>query len=301
MNATLTLDTIKAAQNNDLTATGQVIAATESRITKLAGKAARRMATNGDRFAEYAEEFEQVGRIAVWESLSRFTGDTVDSFFAFMYATVENKLMDSVREERNGATGADHDAVKVFASMLPMADGDVYLAEKLAQTVPPKGRRLSADRANAARMAWQGADSLDAPAPVAEGHGEGDIYGTLGETLSNTYGVPEDLITTDDLNKEDRRVKHALVNGILDSMGDGQRHVIRASFGIDPVPLYGYGANHNDDELAADMGTTVLKVRDARTKGLKSFAKRYVKAVATTPERAEEMTAAAAKNLTRQG
>jgi hypothetical protein len=228
----------------------------------------------------------------VWESLPRFEGDSVDSFYGFIYATVEARLLDATRETRTGATGADSDAVKVFGQMLKTADGDPFLAEKLCQTVPAKGRRLSADRASAARMAWQGTDSLDVPAPNA---GD-DVYSSLAESLE----IPADLITTADLNKEDARVKHALINGILDVMGTAQRDVIRHSFGIGGVEDFGYGREDNrDEELAAFLGTTVSSLRPNRSKGLKSFAKRYVKAAATSPEHAEELSAAAARNLSR--
>lgn len=163
---TLTIDAIRTAQGNDIesaAALSEILEATASRVDGLAAKAAHRMAATGDRLESYREEFAQVGRIAVWEALPRFTGETVDSFYAFVYSTVESKLMDAARWERNGAAGADKDAVIIFGSALEEAKGDVYLAEKLAQTSPPKGKRLSADRANAARLSWQGTIYLDRP------------------------------------------------------------------------------------------------------------------------------------------
>lgn len=174
---TVTMDDIRAAQNSDLAATTLVIQATESRVSGLANKAAHRMAATGDRLESYREEFAQIGRIAVWDALARFTGDTVDNFFGYIYATVEATLMDAAREERNGAAGADKDAVKTFGAVLrDQAQGDVYLAERLVQELPT-GKRLGADRANAARMAWQGSASLDAPAAGTESF-------TLGESLA---------------------------------------------------------------------------------------------------------------------
>lgn len=262
----LTIEDVRAAQGNDLAATATVITATESRVGRLAATAAQRM---GYQTAEYREEFEQVGRIAVWESLKRFDGETVDDFYAFVYRTVENALMDAVRSERNGATGADADAMKVFASMLTVAGGDVYLAERISQTLPPKGRRLGPDRANAARMAWQGTVSVDAPTGAAEGR-------SYAETLATDYGIPEDLITSGDITSERKREKHALVHAVLDTMSHRYRHVVKASFGIDPVPLYGHGrVDNNDDELAADMGLSVKQVRDSRKLGMQAFEKRY--------------------------
>jgi hypothetical protein len=53
--------------------------------------------------------------------------------------------------------------VKVFMSMMELADNDAHKAEALAQTEPAKGLRLSAERAKAARVAWQGNVSIDQP------------------------------------------------------------------------------------------------------------------------------------------
>ncbi|MFF4952264.1 sigma factor [Streptomyces chattanoogensis] len=309
MTDNLTLEQITTAQANELDAVTAVINATESRVAKLADKAARRMASGGPRYEDYREEFAQTGRIAVWEALGRFQPGTVDGFFAFIYKTVENALMDAVREERNGAAGADKDAIKVFGEMLAMADGDVFLAEKMAQTVPPKGKRLSADRANAARMAWQGTESLDAP-PALEANRDrqysastgGNNVMSIAEMIAGSIGIPEELITAEDLNREESRIKHAVVTSILDVMGDGQRVVIKHSFGIGGYTFYGHGASGDDEGLADEIDSTVLKVRDARTKGLKSFAKKYVKTVeASDPGYAAELTEAAALNLSRGG
>ncbi|WP_030240720.1 MULTISPECIES: sigma factor [unclassified Streptomyces] len=180
----LSIETIRAAQGNDLPAVAEVIKATESRIEVLARKAANRMAPHGGpRFYDYADEFAQVGRVAVWDLLKRFTDTTAEAFLKLTYTTVEATLKDAVRAERNGNAGADENAVKVFAAMLEAADGDVYEAAKLAQTLPPKGKRLSADRAEAARLAWQGALSLDKPVKgLGQGVDENDV--TLADTVS---------------------------------------------------------------------------------------------------------------------
>jgi len=191
--STITIDDVRAAMNNDLDATARVIEATDSRVTGLANKAAHGMASTGDRLDNYREEFAQVGRIAVWEALPRFTGETLDSFFAFIYATVEGKLMDATRQERNGAAGVDKDATKTFGAVLrDMADGNVLLAERLCQTALPAGKRLSADRANAARMAWQGAVSLDAPAAM-DGSASYSVPNGVGEHLWESLSVADEM------------------------------------------------------------------------------------------------------------
>lgn len=295
----LTIDQVRAAQDSDLDATTAVITALEPRLRSLAFEAARRMGHGGGRLADYVDEFMQVGRVAVWEALPRFQGDTVDAFYGYVHSTVQARLLDAVREERH--SGADREAVKTFQAMLKLSSNDAALAEKLCQTVPPKGRRLSAERAHAARLAHETTLSLDAPAPVAEGYGDTSIMGMLSETVASDLGIPDDLVTPDDLTTEASRVKHAIVHSVLDLMGSNQRTVIRYSFGIAGCPCYGYGDRGDDEGLSAEIGMTVPQVRDARSKGLKAFAKRYIKVVARDAEHAAELTAAAAENLGRGG
>jgi RNA polymerase sigma factor (sigma-70 family) len=306
MTETLTLALIADAQTNGFAGLEAVNEAMTGRIEKLADAAARRMTQNGMRFEDFREDFRQDGALAMFEALPRFEGDTVDAFYAFMWATIENALKDKVREARN--QGADEDALKVFASMLEKADGDVYLAEKFAQTVPPKGRRLSADRAQAARMAWQGAASLDAPAVTVDGPSAGSVSQgdyqasySLAEGLASSLGVPDDLVTAEDITSEERRQKHAIVNAILATMSDNQANALRLSYGIGDVQCFGTGDAGDLPGLAAALGLDIIPARDARVKGHKAFAKRYIKAVAKDDVEAKELTDAAAINLGRGG
>jgi RNA polymerase sigma factor (sigma-70 family) len=178
----LTVETIEAAKTNDLAAISTVVEETEGRIKALADKFARRMsAHSGSMFAHYREEFAQIGRVTVWESIARHQGASIDSFFAFMHHTVEGAMRHHARVDR--CSGADVDAQKVFSTMLDEAEGDPFKAEKLAQTLPPKGRRLSADRAQAARMAWMGAVSIDAQS--------GDDDSSIAHTLAAHDEEPE--------------------------------------------------------------------------------------------------------------
>ncbi|MFJ9671104.1 sigma factor [Streptomyces sp. NPDC101221] len=263
----LTLETIKAAQDNDLNAITEVIKATETRI----GHIAYRLGASADQ----RDEFTQVGRVAVWEALPRWEGDSVDSFYAFMHRTVEGKIKDASREERaQGATGADRDALAVFAACLKEAKGDVDAAEHLCGTLPPKGRRLSPERARAARLAWEGTVSLDMPNTDDEG-------GSLAEIIASDYGVPDDLITVDDLNAEDKRRKSAVVRAVIDSMGAKQAYALRARWGID-APESGTGAEA-DAEVAEAIGVTPSQVGSIRNKAHRSFANRYGKITGLTP------------------
>jgi hypothetical protein len=299
--STLTLDQIRDAQLNGFAGLEAVNSAMTGRIAKLAEAAARRIDPSaGAWYRENREDFRQDGALAMFEALPRFDGDTVDAFYAFMWSTIENTLKDKVREERNG--GADADAVKIFGAMVEKADGDVYLAEKFAQTLPPKGRRLGADRAQAARLAWQGAASLDAP-PAKEHYtgvaqmGDYAALPCLGEQLASSLGIPEDLLTADDMTAEENRVKHAMVWAILDSMSANQANALRHSYGIGGAQCFGTGIDGDLLGLAAFLGVEMTQARDARTKGHKAFAKRYIKAAARSEEEAKELTEAAAINL----
>lgn len=170
----LSIDVIRAAQSNDMAAVTEVINATEPTVARLARKASARL-NNGN----LVDEFSQAGRVAMWEALSRFTGDSEAEFFGFVIRTVESTLHNAVRDEKTGGAVVDKDAVWVYSTMLVKADGDPYLAEKLAQTEPKAGARLSADRAHAARLAYRGSVSLDA--------GDED-----GGTLADTLVAPQD-------------------------------------------------------------------------------------------------------------
>ncbi|MQS40020.1 sigma-70 family RNA polymerase sigma factor, partial [Streptomyces katsurahamanus] len=212
----ITMDTIKAAQTNDLSAIAEVVKAMESRIANIAYKAGSS--------AEQRDEYAQIGRIEVWEALNRFSGETVDSFFAFMHQTVANRLKDARQVERmQGATGADIDAMKVFNTCMKEANGDIDVAERLCQTLPPKGRRLSAERAHAARLAWDLPVSLDMPV-------DNDGF-SLTDTLVSDYGVPDDLVEVRDITADKRRRRIETVRAVIDSMGAKQAHILKATYG----------------------------------------------------------------------
>lgn len=153
----ITLAHIYAAQSNDFEAITAVLAEMDERTTRLGNEAAQRMTGYGDN----REDFTQDAREAVLAAIPRYIGASVDGFLGFLYSSAQNALKDKVRAARY--QGVDKDAVKVFMSMMELADSDAHKAEALAQTEPAKGLRLSAERARAARVAWQGSVSLDQP------------------------------------------------------------------------------------------------------------------------------------------
>jgi hypothetical protein len=172
----LTIEHIRAAQDHDLDALKVLITNMDERITRLAAQAARRL--NGD----HREDFEQDAREALFLALPRVEGDDIDRAIGFLYSSMADALKDKVRAARY--VGVDKDAVKVFMSVMDDADGDPHKAEQLAQTVPAKGLRLSADRAHAARLAFVGSVSMD---KAFHGDDEDNF------TFTNTLGVTDEL------------------------------------------------------------------------------------------------------------
>jgi RNA polymerase sigma factor (sigma-70 family) len=172
----LTIAQVRAAQANDTFGIAAVLTEMEERISRLASQAARRLNDSGS----YREDFAQDAREALFLALPRAEGDDVDRVIGFLYSSMADALKDKVRAARY--VGVDKDAVKVFMSVLEDAEGDPYKAEQLAQTVPPKGLRLSADRANAARLAWQGAVSIDK---------ESDDDASIADTLAVVDETPQ--------------------------------------------------------------------------------------------------------------
>ncbi|WP_052509606.1 sigma-70 family RNA polymerase sigma factor [Kitasatospora griseola] len=263
---TLTLETIRQAQDKDLAAVTEVIKATESRVTSMAHK----FASSSDQ----RDEFAQVARVAVWEAIARFDGDTVDSFFAFMTRTAEMTMRDAVRTEKNqGATGADHAALKTFAACAREANGDLDVAQALCQTLPPKGRRLSPDRARAARMAYEGPISLDMP--------NAETGADISDMIASDYGIPDDLVEPADITRDQRDRKIKTVRAVLDSMGAKGSYILKATYGIDPVVCLGTGAEA-DEELAEILDTKPATVRVLRNQAHKSFESRYSKVTGLT-------------------
>jgi hypothetical protein len=268
--------------------------------------------------------------------------------------------------------------------MVERAEGDLFLAEQLAQTIPPKGKRLSADRANAARLAWQGNASLDqqsgdddtaliftliAPQDEAQdvirpkvGRGAAaealavlrsyvttprdtqartELLGALRGVASgadvdileehitlpreafarkavlSALGILRSYVSTiadgvlaDDLRSEaddrsdDRAAKNGTVNAVLGAM-DARAHVqaeaLRYSYGIADHTCYGTGDSGDLDGLADALGVSAIQARDARSRGHKGFAKRYIAAIATDQDHALALSAVAAERLGRGG
>ena len=155
----ITIDTIRAAAANDITAFAQVNDELSSRIDTVAWRAANRMASSAP---THYEEYAQIARIAAWECLSSFTGETVDHFFGHVVNTMTARVADVAQVERTrGAAGISTKALSHFAKAVHLCDGDVHAAEKLVQEMPYSNGKMSATTAHSVRLAWGGADHLE--------------------------------------------------------------------------------------------------------------------------------------------
>ena len=288
MSAELTIETIRRAKANDIEAVSEVIRAIEPRaLRQVAGYASKLPSRDSH------DDLAQEARLAVWDAVRRFEGDSADSFRKFVYHTVENTLKDAARDERH--QGSDADALKVFGKMLLEANGDPFLAEKLCATVPPKARRLGKDRPYAARLAWQGGPSLDMR---VAGSGEGTQ--TLLEALAADLEVPADLVTADDLNYEERRKKVAKVHAVLDAMGSRQATVLRLTFGIAAECEGKAISPMTAEDIAAELGIQITTVRVTLSAAKRSFGTRWIRLVATSAEHAQELTDAMNEQLSKR-
>ncbi|WP_459649464.1 sigma-70 family RNA polymerase sigma factor [Kitasatospora sp. Ki12] len=227
---------------------------------------ANHYASDGGRLdRDLAEDLAQDARYALWQAIERFEGDDPAQWFAYADRTIAGALADKRREMTR--QGASRQAAKDFETALSMCGGDPYEAERFC-TDPPAGfRRLSPEGAWAARMAWQGIWSLDAPAAGGGTH-------TLGDHIADTVGVPADLVEQGDVERHRRYVIRDAVHATLNKMGPMQGYILRADFGIVPVPLY--GPDVPDSDLAADMGITERQVRQGRYLGRRRFAELYL-------------------------
>ncbi|MDO0926804.1 sigma factor [Streptomyces sp. TG1A-8] len=253
----LTAQQIAAAQNNDLTAVTAVIEATEERVIQLA----RRYATTGGRTdADLMNDLAQVGRVAVWEGLSRFTGSSVAEFFTFMDRTVSGKLSD----ERKTVTrqGVSRSIAAEFEKALSMAAGDPYEAERLCTLTEVMGtKRMTAETAYAARISWQGAEYLDAPVGENEN-------ATVADTLTN-YAIARNE-ANDELSDRQRENKRR-VHETLDLLPAEQEAILSAEYGIGDFPCVGADDYRGLAEVAGISYTAVESVRDEARKNFKTL------------------------------
>jgi hypothetical protein len=159
----ITIEIIKAAQENDLQAVACVVGEMSSRNEIAAKHAARKLLALP--FTEAVDHMRVAADSALWEFIATADVDsfrTADDFRARAYRFVEQSLRSEARAIRGIGESVTPNMMKAFNKAVERADGDVALAEKLAQ-IHPYGNtgRLSPALAYAARLAWEGCISAD--------------------------------------------------------------------------------------------------------------------------------------------
>ncbi|MEW2302598.1 sigma factor [Streptomyces sp. NPDC006655] len=268
----LTVEQIRAAAANDLQAVTEVLAALEPRIGQLANKYA---ANGGVRNHDLAEDLEQEGRVAVWQCIARFEGDSVAQFFTYIDRTLRGVMDDKRRCETR--PGVSEDTARRFERCLTVCAGDPYEAEREAQRVDGcLGReRLSREMAYAARLSWQGLRYLDAPIPAGPNMlgDPSEQTRTLVEVVADKYvGIPDDLADSADIERGHRKAIKEAVHATLNRMGRQQAFVLKATYGIDPVPPM-----DTDREIGEALGLgEKVSVRSIRARGHARFRELYL-------------------------
>lgn len=259
-----TAEQIAAAKNNDIEAITALIAETEHLVT---GKA-RELSTSSDGIDhDLFDDLAQVGRIRVWECLSKFAeGENPREFMSY----IDKALFTAMSEHRRTIhrPGVTERTARDFELAVTLAAGDPYDAVRIACTKAMGLRKMTRDRAYAALLSWLGTDSLDRP---YNAHDFGEEF-TLGDVIAAESGVPADLLDTHDYAATRSKTVRDHVHRTLGLLSDRQRHVLKADHGIAPVPLYG---DMPDAALADDMGATPYQVKQARVKGKARFAALY--------------------------
>ncbi|MEV6419678.1 hypothetical protein [Streptomyces sp. NPDC051662] len=253
----LTAQQIADAQNNDIAAVTAVIEATEERVTQLA----RRYATTGGRTdADLMDDLAQVGRVAVWQGLSRFKGSSVAEFFTFMDRTVSGMLADERKVQTR--QGVSRSIAAEFEKALSMAAGDPYEAERLCTLTEVMGaKRMTAETAYAARISWQGAEYLDAP--IGD-----DENATVADRVGDNYALAR-AEANDELSTRQRETKRR-VHETLDLLPSEQEALLSAEYGIGDFPCIGADDHRGLAEVAGVAYTAVESVRDEARKNFKA-------------------------------
>lgn len=270
----LTMQQISDAQANELDAVTAVLREMEHRVSNLARKAATGAGGNS---ASLIEEFEQVGRIAVWESLTRFEGVSVAEFFTYMSQKIWSAIESSrIAETRQGVSGP---AARDFETALVAVGGDPIAAERHAASGAMGARKMSPEMAHAARLSWSGAASLDMPINGGQ-RAEAGVVETLGDKLAST--LPADLETPQDRESARQRAIKDAVHTTLGKMGAKARAILSGTYGIaGPTPYFGEGS---DGELAEYLGVSTQQIYGQRRNAKVRFRTLYIAGANGTPE-----------------
>jgi DNA-directed RNA polymerase specialized sigma subunit len=230
----ITAQQIADAKANDMAAVTAVLAEMEARVMQHANRYAT--VTGGHTDHHLRDDLAQIGRVAVWQAIEKFSGTDVAQFFVYVDRTLSGEMNIARRESTRPGVSAS--VARDFESALSRSGGDAYAAETLAASDAMGTAKMSRETALAARMAWQGCANLDTP--VGE---DGDTLGDM---------IPDDLRTTSDVISERRRETAKAVHAALGKLSSRHSAILKGTFGIDgPTPYFG---TTNEDEFAAYFG-----------------------------------------------
>ena len=189
---------------------------------------------------QHAEDLAQEGRAALWESLSRFAGDSVGEFVVFAERTVTGAMMDAHCAIRY--PGISEDEAKLWRSAYKRANGNADEAERLMCSGELKWR-MSAETAKAVRAA-----------------------------VSPVEALPDELGAQPSAEASEGR-SAGRVAVVLASVGEQQRAVLEMTYGI------GQYGRMSDAEIAATLGIPKGHVAAARSKALRRLRDRWSESV----------------------
>lgn len=191
--------TLAAAKAGDRDAGASVLADMSQRLVRMAKRFVAQAFTEdqGGLRDAYLDDFIQEANLVAWECLTRYEGDSLDDFRAYAYRYAEGELKTLARNLANG-TDDDSEGKKIFATLVKhFRDADVRhqlteadyqsLAEKAVQDkdflsgfrgAGFAAKRMSAERAAAARLAYQGSVSIYRPVGDSD-----DADTTIADTL----------------------------------------------------------------------------------------------------------------------
>lgn len=210
----ISIDTIKAAQDSDLSATAAILDEMSARLDGLAHHHASKLRNGG--YQNNYEHLRVTADSVLWEFVTTDAALSGD-FAARAYRNADMRLRDETRAMRGVPAGVTDDDMKAFNRAVERADGNLDLAVQIAMTVPYAGSGLmSWDRAYRARQARECALSLNTPARP----------GDSGTTLLDTLPAVEDAPSVDDTSRVGRRKIQAAFDYLSDYItvsGDASR------------------------------------------------------------------------------
>lgn len=264
-------------------AAAEIVTALEGRIK---AQAFERATFAGRLNHAMAEDLAQEGRLGLWQALATCNSNSDDECEQYLMHGA-GIAMGAARQAETGH-GLSRSTANRWERAVRIARETNQDAFAVAQDAAQmgKGEALSAETAMAARQAYQGSVSLDAPYANALSDSP-DFRGDSGAwqagwqlpggpTWQSFLGIPEDLVESSDIAAAKRKLTCERVHATLGQLrSKEQRTVLCALTGVDPVSEYG---PDQDDDLAADTGIPRSQIKVLRSRGKARFAELWYQA-----------------------